>query len=100
IRYRNVTGVQTCALPISIFIPVRCQPGSGMRGVGCSLVIQYARRQGLGRAGHISVFSASVTIPGNTEPMNTNESVRKAGSSLERSEERRVGKESGAGVGP
>src|SRR5438067_10101929 len=78
IRDRNVTGVQTCALPISNAIP---NVDKEKRSVAFNIVIDPGRR----------VYVRRIEVAGNTKTRD--EVIRREMRQLERSEERRVGKE-------
>src|SRR5699024_12047591 len=87
IRYRNVTGVQTCALPISISIPV------GIVGYFAAKIIN--KRQ---YAMSVEVLEQMQLAPASEEgATKLSDKINPPGvalvTSLIRSEERRVGKE-------
>src|SRR5437868_14553563 len=80
IRDRNVTGVQTCALPISLFIEHAGNRFLGTVGVGILLALAGPRY--VAECDTVLIFQALQIV------------------GLDRSEERRVGKEWGGGWAP
>src|SRR5699024_11806746 len=93
-RDRNVTGVQTCALPI--FIEQKCLACHGCYDAPCQL--KFETPEGLERGAHKQeVYNGSRLRAANTTRLgydaHTEEEWRDLGFYSVRSEERRVGKE-------